>query len=174
MKETYLLTTTSCQHIRALSYKQLILPTLNYCASIWDPHQQYLINKIEMIQHRAARFVLNRPWQKLQRDSITLMLSKLQWPSLQILRRNARLTLLAIYKIIHHHQIIPYQYHPTPAFPHTRANHRFKFQHYQTKRDICICRNSFFPRTVPEWNNLPSMIAESDNINSFKYKLTNY
>ena len=71
------------------------------CASIWDPCQQYLINKIEIIQHRAARFVLNHPWRKLQRDSITLMLSELQWPPLQTLRRNARLTLL--YKIIHHH-----------------------------------------------------------------------
>ena len=35
-------------------------------------------------------------------------------------------------------------------------------------------RYSFFPRTVPEWNNLPSTIAESDNIHTFKYKLTNY
>ena len=160
----------SCQYIRALSYKQLILPTLNYCASIWDPHQQYLINRIEMIQHRAARFVLNHPWQKLHRDSITLMLSELQWPTLQILRRNARLVLL--YKIIHHHQIILYQYHPTPAFPHTGTNHCLKFQHYQSKTDVY--RNSFFPRTVPEWNNLPPTIAETDNLKSFKYKLTNY
>ena len=160
----------SCQFIRALSYKQLILPILSYCASIWDPCQQYLINKIEIIQHRAARFVLNHPWRKLQRDSITLMLSELQWPPLQTLRRNARLTLL--YKIIHHHQIIPHQYHPTPAFPHTRSNHCFKFQHYQSKTDVY--RNSFFPKTVPEWNNLPSMIAETDNLNSFKNKLHDY
>ena len=123
----------SCQFIRALSYKQLILPILSYCASIWDPCQQYLINKIE---HRAARFVLNHRnlQRKLQRDSITLMLSELQWPPLQTLRRNARLTLL--YKIIHHHQIIPHQYHPTPAFPHTRSNHCFKFQHYQSKTEF--------------------------------------
>ena len=60
----------------------------------------------------------------------------------------------------------------TSAFPHTRANHCFKFQHYQSKTDVY--RNSFFPRTVPEWNNLPSTIAESDKIDSFKYKLTNY
>ena len=143
---------------------------LSYCASIWDPCQQYLINKIEIIQQRAARFVLNHPWRKLQRDSITLMLSELQWPPLQTLRRNARLTLL--YKIIHHHQIIPHQYHPTPAFPHTRSNHCFKFQHYQSKTDVY--RNSFFPKTVPEWNNLPSMIAETDNLNSFKNKLHDY
>ena len=35
----------------------------SYCAMIWDSHHQNAINKIEMIQHCAARFVLNRPWQ---------------------------------------------------------------------------------------------------------------
>ena len=60
----------------------------------------------------------------------------------------------------------------TPAFPHTRANHCSKFQHYQSKTDVYW--NSFFPRTVPEWNNLPPMIGETDNLNYFKYKLTNY
>ena len=61
-------------------HKQLILPTLNYCASIWDPHQQYLINKMEMIQQGAA---CEPPVVKLHCDSITLMLSKLQWPNLK-------------------------------------------------------------------------------------------
>ena len=49
---------------RALSYKQFILPVLEYAAAIWDPYHLKDINKIEMIQHRAARFVLNRPWRR--------------------------------------------------------------------------------------------------------------
>ena len=40
------------------SYKQLVLPTIEYCSAIWDPHHQNAIHQLEMIQHRAARFVL--------------------------------------------------------------------------------------------------------------------
>ena len=94
----------SCQTIREHSYRQLILPTLNYCATIWDPHHHNAINQIKMIQHHAARFVLNCPWCRYHHNSITHMLTELQWPTLQTLRTDARFILL--YKLIHHHQLI--------------------------------------------------------------------
>ena len=62
---------------------------------------------------------------------------------------------------------------PIPAYPITRANHPFKFQHYTSR--TTMYRNSFFPRTIPEWNKLPSAtIAESDDLNLFKRNLSNY
>ena len=163
----------NCQTIREHSYKQLILPMLSYCAMIWDPHHQNTINKIEMIQHRATPFVLNCPWQRHHHyyhyDSVTLMLQKLQWPTLQSLRTNARFTLL--YKIIHHYQQIPDNYQPIPAYPITRANHHSKFLHYSSRTNT-YCY-SFFPRTIPEWNSPPSNITEADDLTTFKYNLTN-
>ena len=45
--------------LKECAYKQLILPILDYCSSIWDPYQHKLIHKIEMIQYRAAWFVLS-------------------------------------------------------------------------------------------------------------------
>ena len=39
-------------------YKQLLLPSIEHCSAIWDPYHQTSINKLEMIQHRATRFVL--------------------------------------------------------------------------------------------------------------------
>ena len=38
-------------------YKQLLLPSLEYCPAIWDPHHQTSATKLEMIQNHAARFV---------------------------------------------------------------------------------------------------------------------
>ena len=61
--------------LKEQSYKQLILPTVKYCSAIWDPHHQNAIHQLEMIQHRAARFVLNRPWRRNNQDSISQMLS---------------------------------------------------------------------------------------------------
>ena len=117
------------------------------------PYHLWNINKIEMIQHRAACFVLGCPWRRDFRDSITSMLSLLGWPSLQLRRKCARLTLL--FKLLHNFLVISPEYLPVPSpVTTTRANHDVKFLHYQTSID-CY-KFSFIPRTVPEWNALPS------------------
>ena len=67
---------------------------LEYAATIWDPYEKQLKEKLESIQRRAARFVLN----KHQRtESVTTMLETLGWKSLEERRKNARL--LMFYKI---------------------------------------------------------------------------
>ena len=65
--------------IKEYLYKQLLLPSIEYCLAIWDPYYLTDIKKIELIQHRAVRFVLNKPWHKLSHDhdSVTEMLTNL-------------------------------------------------------------------------------------------------
>jgi len=86
----------SSTKIKDYMYKQLLLPTTEYCSSIWDPLHQSDISKLEMIQYRAARFVLSKPWSKYHhyRDSITDMLLSLKWPSLEHQRLHTQLMLL--------------------------------------------------------------------------------
>ena len=38
-------------------FKSLVRPILEYSSSVWDPHTQRNVNKLEMVQRRAARFV---------------------------------------------------------------------------------------------------------------------
>jgi len=78
---------------------------LEYCAPIWDP--------IEMIQHRATRFVLKKPWRRNYQDSVSSMLADLQWPLLSQRRKYARLTLL--YKSLNNLLSIPSTYLPVPT-----------------------------------------------------------
>ena len=66
-------------HLKEHAYEQIVLPSIEYCSSIWDPHQQTLMHKLEMIQHRAACFVSNRPWRRNCRDSITNVLPTLSY-----------------------------------------------------------------------------------------------
>ena len=80
-------------HLKERAYQQIVLPSIEYCSTIWDPYQQTSINKLEMIQHRAARFILNKPWRKNYRDSITDMIQSLNWLSLEKCRRDSRLIL---------------------------------------------------------------------------------
>ena len=88
-----------------MAYKQLILPVLQYCSTIWDPHQHYLIHKLEMVQHQAAHFVLNRPWKRKNRDSITELLQQLNWSTLRNTTEKCQ-----TYSFIQSHQ--QYIYHP--------------------------------------------------------------
>ena len=43
------------QNIREYTYKQ---PSIDYCSAIWDPYTKNDISNLEMLQHRAARFVV--------------------------------------------------------------------------------------------------------------------
>ena len=131
---------THNQHLREYSYKQLVLPVLDYCATVWDPYYHNAVHRIEMLQNRAARFVLNHPWRRHYHDSVSSMISALNWQPLQLRRRNSRLILF--FEVVHdyHDQTIPHQYLPTLASQalNTRSNHNQKLQHYQSRANVHI------------------------------------
>ena len=58
-------------------YKVFIHPLLEYAASVWDPYSQKNIAKIEAVQRRVARFILNRF------RCVNSMLEALGWPTLE-------------------------------------------------------------------------------------------
>ena len=154
--------------LRETAYKHLVLPCLEYCASIWDPVYYNLVHQLEMVQHRAARFVLSRPWTRSQHDSITEMLHTLKWTSLETRRRHSRLILL--FKLLHHQISIPNQYIPARAQSEiTRANHSMKLSQPFARTNIYL--HSFFPRTIPQWNDLQINNLDKLNLQQFKNQL---
>ena len=52
----------------------------------------------------------------------------------------------------------------------TRGSHYFKFVVPKGNKDVF--RFSFFPRTISEWNRLPSDTVLAKTVHSFKKKLT--
>ena len=61
------------------AYKTYVRPLVEYAASVWDPWQKKYINKIEMIQHRAIRYIFN---DYSFTSSVINMLSKLNFQHL--------------------------------------------------------------------------------------------
>ena len=52
-------------------FKSLVLPNLLYASIIWTPHQQYMIQKLEGVQHRFLRMLSFRfyiPMSKFDHD----------------------------------------------------------------------------------------------------------
>jgi len=155
------------QHTKEHVYKQLLLPSIEYCSALWDPYHQSDISKLEMIQHRSARFVLNKPWYRgPQNDSITNMLHYLQWPTLEHRRKTARLILL--FKIMKNLLIVPDRCLPVKApVESTRAHHSLKLAHLQCRLDIY--KYSFLPRTITLWNTLNIRNLDTMTLDDFKH-----
>ena len=151
--------------VKSLAYLSLVRPTIEYASAVWDPFLDCDIRRIEMVQRRAARYVLNRYHNT---SSVTEMLNTLNWPTLQDRRCHARLTMM--YKIANGlisidsaNQLI----HTTRS---TRRNHPMAFQHISSRTDAR--KHSFYPRTVVAWNDLPHPVATAESLESFKALLS--
>ena len=87
-------------------YKTLVLPKLDYCSSVWDPHTMTLINSLESVQGFAAK-MCTKTWSARSSQ----LFNSLHWPSLRS-RRN-RLKAQLSRRIIRNDSILPSSlYHP--------------------------------------------------------------
>ncbi len=152
------------QGTKELAYFALVRPNLEYCATVWDPHTKKLINKIEMVQRRAARFVLNRWGFK---DSVTEMLNNLKWSPLADRRKQFRLTMF--YNI--HHGLIPITFE-NMHFLELSHSPEFNDLAYKIRRsDTIVHKNSFLSRSISDWNSLPQSVVSQPSLNLFKMAL---
>ena len=115
-----------------------------------DKTKHRLAYQLQMVQRRAARWVTGR-YHNI--SSVSDMLRGLDWRSLEQ-RVDSWLTIL--YKIRNHLVAIDENLYLQ------RGTGRREYQYRQLRADKDYTRFSFFPRTVIQWNQLPSQICLAD------------
>ena len=151
--------------IKEQAYQTYVRPTLEYSSTVWDPHTKDLIAQIDMVQRRAARFVMA---DYNQQSSVTQMLQSLQWQTLY--ERRAHSKIIMLYRIVHGLVAIPaappYLFHPSSD--QTRGhNQQFQQQHCR----VLSYQHSFFPSTICIWNSLPITVVSAQSLDILRNRL---
>ena len=92
------------------------------------------------------------------------MLQDLGWPLLESRRVMTRLVML--YKITHGLVDVDSKPNLTIQTRTLRRSHQFSYHRVHAKSKIYS--TSFFPSTIPHWNNLPLSVINAPNLNLFK------
>ena len=100
---------------------------------------------------------------------VSSMLEQLEWDTLKI-RCTTRLQTL--FTMIIPLANIPHHY--LPQIRHTRQYHPLHFIIPNSATAHAAYQQSFYSRTIKEWNHLPPEIVEQDNLNVFTDELLHY
>jgi hypothetical protein len=158
----------SSSKLKDSAYKTLVRPILEYAAVVWDPHTETNCSKLEAVQRRAARFVCN---DYRRTSSVTAMLERLSWKTLQQRRKEARL--IMFYKIRHSivqldKDLIETRMIDKPVRPRRGESRQHDQQYVEDNSNLQDYRlGSFFPRTVGDWNKLRQKDVEADTLGAF-------
>ena len=146
-------------------YRSSILPRLEYCSAVWDPHQLTLIKELESVQKFAGRIITS-----LWRQDYSTILQTLGWEPLRVRRKRQKLKLC--YLILNNHSCIPrstFTPHPHPS-PRLHHNQALLSPFVPTLAH----KSSFFIDVIPLWNILPASIINAPSPSSFKCKLKTF
>ena len=162
---------------------------MEYGGIIWDLYTETNINRLERIQRQAARFITG-DYRSREEGSVSNMLEKLDLQELK--ERRTRQKLIFLYKMVE--GLVP-AIEPDDYLKKARPKRSItvkKFENYQATNivekqvknntkcfDIPSSKtlqfsNSFFVKTLINWNHLEDSVMCTTSVESFKSALTNH
>ena len=177
------------ENCRKTAYLALIRSSLEYSSVVWDPHLQKDIDKLEKTQRQAARFITG-DYRSRDQGCVTRMLKDLAIPLLQDRRKANRLVFF--YKVVGGQvPALPCHEYLTPIrnkrqikskqftdcvssnpIDNQSTNNSKCFKPIQCQSDLF--RNSFFSKTVIDWNHLEDSVVCAETVNSFRKAVSHW
>ena len=141
----------NCRMFKKL-YTTIVRPHLEYTQAVWSPHLKKNINILENVQIRATKIV----------DGLVY----LDYPE-----RLKKLDLIEVFKHLHTYdqKTLPHHFcrHDRPSRIHDHQLVTIK----PKDGTRGLQTNSFYYLVIRTWNNLPRIVVNAGNINSFKCRL---
>lgn len=152
------------QTTRKLAYQTFVRPQLEYAAPTWSPYQTYLINDLEAIQNRAARFIVRDYSIHFSVTSIKIALT------LPLLEKRRTISLLCLlHKIVHsEHSFSLTLTRPFRSLRRLHNEHSYQRLFGKTN----AFNSSALPQAIKYWNGLPDTIANVVNPVIFRQELS--
>ena len=154
---------------RRLLYNAVIASRTNYCDAIWDSCSVHVKNKLQTVQNRCARRILNC----LPGTSAAPLLRELGWLKLETKRKLRKCVLL--HRLLHGNgpnslidMLQPYTY--SSVNTRNASGYGLFIPRYNTN----YIKKSFFTDTALIWNSLPNDIKGTASSATFKEKLHKY
>ena len=155
---------------RKLLYNAVIASRLNYCDVIWDNCNQTSCNKLQTVQNRCARTILNAT----PGASSGPLLNELGWLNLKEKRKLHKCVLM--HELLLNkgppalcNELIPFKNRGTYGTRGATNNNLFLPSHRTN-----YIGKSFYYETSKIWNNIPFNIRDIKNRNCFKESLHKY
>jgi hypothetical protein len=146
-----------------LCYTTLIRPVTEYASVIWDPYTAENIQKLEMVQRRAA-CVVNFDYRTT--SSVSAMLAHLNWTTLQERRAHAKAVMM--YRVVN--QLIDIPSSPILVPTNSLRGNNISFIVPYTR--TLTYQKSFFRDGIRIWDALPSEVCAT-SMDSFKFQIQN-
>jgi len=148
-----------------MAFTTYVRPIIEYCSSIWNPHQITLINKLESVQ----RYFTKRLFGVYSSTSYDDRCLKLGLKRLEL--RRLHCDLIYAYKIIHGFTCLPASDFFIMSTVKRTRGHTIKLALPVSRID---CRKYFFSvRIVKVWNSLPDKLVTAKSVHIFKSLLVN-
>jgi hypothetical protein len=145
-------------------YKTLVRPILEYCITAWRPYLKKDIVVLEKVQKRFSKKI-----SECKNLSYVERLKKIGLTSFE--KRCTRSDLILAYKIIVKGSMKSLSDLFILNSSSTRG-HKYKL--YKKFCRTELRKNSFGNRVIDTWNSLPEEVVLSDNINTFKGRLSRF